>query len=39
MAYLVATNILSSTEIKFEAAGSELRLLLKNNIIHVEKHS
>ena len=37
--YLVAGKILRSTEIKFEVAESELSLLLKNNIMHVEKHS
>ena len=37
---LVAGKILRSTEIiKFEIAESELILLLKNNIMHVEKHS
>ena len=39
MAYLVAGKILTSTEIKFEAAESKLSLLLKNNIMYVEKHS
>ena len=37
VAYLVAGKILRSTEIKFEVAESELSLLLKNNIMHVEK--
>ena len=39
MAYLVAGKILRSTEIKLEAAKSELRLLVKNNIMYNEKHS
>ena len=39
MAYLVAGKIVRSTEIKFEVAESELSLLLKNNVMHVEKHS
>ena len=39
MAYLVADKILRSTKIKFEVAQSELRLLLKSNIMHFEKHS
>ena len=39
MAYLVAGKIASNTEIKFEVAESDLDLLLKNNAMHVEKHS
>ena len=39
VAYLVAGKILRSTEIKFEVAESELSLLLKNNIMLIEKHS
>ena len=31
--------MLRSTEIKFEVTESKLRLLLKNSIMHVEKHS
>ena len=39
VAYLIAGKILGSTEIMFEIAESELSLLLKNYIMHVEKHS
>ena len=39
VAYLEAGKILRSTEIKFEIAGNELNLLLKNNIRHVKRHS
>ena len=34
--YLIAGKILRSTEIKFEMTESELSLLLKNNVMHVE---
>ena len=37
MAFLVAGKVLKSTEITFEEAECELSLLLKNNIMHVEK--
>ena len=37
MVYLVAGKVLKSTEIKFEEAEGELSLLLKNNIMYVEK--
>ena len=36
---LVVGKMLRSTEIKFEVTESKLSLLLKHNIIHVEKHS
>ena len=36
---VVAPKILRSTEIKFEVTESKLSLLLKLNIMHVEKHS
>ena len=39
VAWLVAAKILRSTEIKFEVTQSKLSLLLKHNIMHVEKHS
>ena len=39
VAYLMAGKMSRSTEIKFEVAESKLSLLLKNNIMHVEKHS
>ena len=37
--YLVAGKILRSTGIKFQVAESELSLLMKNNVMHVEKYS
>ena len=40
VAYLVADKVLRSIAIKFKVAESKLSLLiLKNNIVHVEKHS
>ena len=36
---LKAGKMLRSTEIKFEVAESKLSLLLKNNIMHVEKYN
>ena len=39
VAYLIAGKILRSAEIKFEIAESKSSLLLKNNIMHIEKHS
>ena len=39
MAYLVAGKILRSTEIKSKLGQNESSLLLKNNVMYVEKHS
>ena len=38
-AYLVAGKISRRTEMKFEVADSKLSLLLKNEIMHIEKYS
>ena len=35
----LAGEILRSTEVKFEVTESKLRLLMKHNVMHVEKHS
>ena len=35
----VVTDLVAGTEIKFEVAENELSLLMKNNIIYVEKYS
>ena len=35
----MAGKILRSTEIKFEVTEGKLSLLLKHNIMHMEKHS
>ena len=39
MAWLVTGKVLRSKEIKFQVTESELGLLLKNNIMHVEKYN
>ena len=39
MVQLVAGKILRSTEVKSEVTESRLSLLLKHNVMHIEKHS